>query len=240
MLGPFSGLPLPSCNTSGFFCNLQFVHKSQVQARGQRVTPRATGVAPVCPGMLGRGSGSRQHPPEELRLYSIGALSYSPPEWTHFGWYYGEAATVWSLGIVLHQMVCGEHPFRRGWNMSWGRLPLPQWLSPGGSSSLWHGGNSSAGSQQRAQEHPALAALRRWHMSCSPAALQKKELMGKFRHSSGHTQHGLGMARVGQSGQEPSASDWRFLVFLPRVPGCDKGVFIPALLGKALLRRPVV
>ncbi|XP_068856219.1 serine/threonine-protein kinase pim-1-like [Aphelocoma coerulescens] len=38
-----------------------------------------------------------------------GTPSYSPPEWTQFGWYYGEAATVWSLGIVLHQMVCGEH-----------------------------------------------------------------------------------------------------------------------------------
>uniref|UniRef100_A0A8U7NCS5 non-specific serine/threonine protein kinase n=1 Tax=Corvus moneduloides TaxID=1196302 RepID=A0A8U7NCS5_CORMO len=169
-----------------------------------------------------------------------GTPSYSPPEWTHFSWYHGEAATVWSLGIVLHQMVCGEHPFKRGWNISWGRLPLPQRLSQGGSSSLRHGGNSSAGRQQRAQEHATLAALRRWHMSCSPALLQKKELMGKFRHSPEHTQHGLGMARVGQSGQEPSATDWCFLLSLPRVPGCDKGVFIPALLGKALLRRPVV
>ncbi|KAM4754904.1 serine/threonine-protein kinase pim-1-like [Cyanocitta cristata] len=59
-----------------------------------------------------------------------GTPSYSPPEWTQFGWYYGEAATVWSLGIVLHQMVCGEHPFRRGWNSTWGRLSLPRRLSP--------------------------------------------------------------------------------------------------------------
>ncbi|RMC03939.1 hypothetical protein DUI87_19276 [Hirundo rustica rustica] len=42
-----------------------------------------------------------------------GTPSYSPPEWTHFGWYYGKPATIWSLGILLHQMVCGEHPFRK-------------------------------------------------------------------------------------------------------------------------------
>ncbi|XP_077645609.1 serine/threonine-protein kinase pim-1-like [Lonchura striata] len=66
-----------------------------------------------------------------------GALSYSPPEWTRLGWYHGEAATIWSLGILLHQMVCGQHPFRRGRKISWDhQLSLPQRLSPGGSSSL--------------------------------------------------------------------------------------------------------
>ncbi|XP_072776969.1 serine/threonine-protein kinase pim-1-like [Taeniopygia guttata] len=60
-----------------------------------------------------------------------GTLSYSPPEWTHLGWYHGEAATIWSLGILLHQMVCGQHPFRRGRKISWDhQLLLPQRLSP--------------------------------------------------------------------------------------------------------------
>ncbi|XP_066063222.1 serine/threonine-protein kinase pim-1-like, partial [Chamaea fasciata] len=58
-----------------------------------------------------------------------GTPAYSPPEWTDFGWYYGEPATIWSLGMLLQQMVCGQHPFRSGWNISWGQLPLPQRLS---------------------------------------------------------------------------------------------------------------
>ncbi|NXD47067.1 PIM3 kinase, partial [Copsychus sechellarum] len=57
-------------------------------------------------------------------------LPTSPLELTHFGWYYGKPATIWSLDILLHQMVCGEHPFRRGQNISRDQqLSLPQWLS---------------------------------------------------------------------------------------------------------------
>uniref|UniRef100_A0A8U7P8B7 non-specific serine/threonine protein kinase n=1 Tax=Corvus moneduloides TaxID=1196302 RepID=A0A8U7P8B7_CORMO len=121
-----------------------------------------------------------------------GTPSYSPPEWNHFGWYYGEAATVWSLGIVLHQMVCGQHPFPKGRNISWGQLSLPQRLSQGGCSSLRHGGNSSAGRQQRAHEHPALAAaeeVAHAPLSCSPP---KQRMDGKVQ-----AQLGAPMARPG-------------------------------------------
>ncbi|XP_064261916.1 serine/threonine-protein kinase pim-1-like [Passer domesticus] len=67
---------------------------------------------------------------ETAYTHFAGTPSYSPPEWTRFGWYHGEPATIWTLGILLHEMVCGKMPFRRGWNFSWGQLSLPQRLSP--------------------------------------------------------------------------------------------------------------
>ncbi|XP_064261923.1 serine/threonine-protein kinase pim-1-like [Passer domesticus] len=68
---------------------------------------------------------------EAAYTHFAGTPSYSPPEWTHFGWYYGKPATIWSLGILLHEMVCGKHPFRRDQNISWDhQLSLPQRLSP--------------------------------------------------------------------------------------------------------------
>ncbi|XP_039242485.1 serine/threonine-protein kinase pim-1-like [Pipra filicauda] len=60
-----------------------------------------------------------------------GTPSYSPPEWICFKRYRGEAATIWSLGILLYQMVCGKHPFCRGTNTIWDQLPFPPRVSRG-------------------------------------------------------------------------------------------------------------
>ncbi|NXL14623.1 PIM3 kinase, partial [Setophaga kirtlandii] len=43
-----------------------------------------------------------------------GTLSYSPPEWIQHQQYHGEAATIWSLGLLLCHLIMGKHPFRRG------------------------------------------------------------------------------------------------------------------------------
>ncbi|NWW14656.1 PIM3 kinase, partial [Oreocharis arfaki] len=59
-----------------------------------------------------------------------GTPSYSPPGWSHLKCYQGEAATMWSLGIFLYQMVCGKHPFKKGWDIIWGELLFSQRLSP--------------------------------------------------------------------------------------------------------------
>uniref|UniRef100_A0A674G7W7 Serine/threonine-protein kinase 1 n=2 Tax=Taeniopygia guttata TaxID=59729 RepID=A0A674G7W7_TAEGU len=51
---------------------------------------------------------------------------------------------------------------------------------------LWPRGNTSAGRQQQLVSISLWQPLRRCHMSCSPALLHNRELMGKFRHSSEH------------------------------------------------------
>ena len=67
--------------------------------------------------------------PEKVFTEFRGTRVYSPPEWILDGEYQADSLTVWSLGVLLYDMLCGNIPYTTDQEICSGKLVWPVQLS---------------------------------------------------------------------------------------------------------------
>merc|ERR1712233_87383 len=76
-------------------------------------------------GLIDFGSGCfYNHQTQRKKIFEEfrGTRVYSPPEWIQLGEYTGDGLTVWSLGILLYDILCGDIPYTTDREISSGKL----------------------------------------------------------------------------------------------------------------------